>query len=245
VDLKAILESVRDGSLPVDDAVARLRELPYENLGFARLDHHRRLRTGFPEVIYGQGKTVDQVLTLFDRLVEHNPNVLATRVTAPMADAVRARHAAAEHDEQARCLWIRRDPTTRGRGPIVVVTAGTSDIPVAREAAVTARVMGNTVEELFDVGVAGIHRLVDALPALGRATVVIVVAGMEGALASVVGGLVLAPVVAVPTSVGYGASLGGLAALLSMLNSCASGVMVVNIDNGFGAGFAASLINRA
>jgi len=245
MDLKALLEAVREGKTPVDEALDVLKHLPYENLGFARLDHHRRIRTGFPEVVYGPGKTVEQVAEIFEKLAGRNANVLATRVSPEAAAAVRARFPDAEHDEVARLVMLWRDRATRGRGKIAVVTAGTSDIPVAREAAQTARVMGSAVDETFDVGVAGLHRLVDVLPQISSAAVVIVVAGMEGALASVVGGLVAAPVIAVPTSVGYGASLGGIAALLAMLNSCASGVTVVNIDNGFGAAYAASLINRS
>jgi NCAIR mutase (PurE)-related protein len=245
MDLRALLEAVRDGRTPIDDALKSLRDLPFENLGFARLDHHRKIRTGFPEVIYTPGKTIEQVVTIFERLAERNPNVLATRATAEAAQAVRERFPEAEYDPLGRVLSLWRDRTKRGTGRIGVVTAGTSDMPVAREAAQVARVMGNEVDELFDVGVAGLHRLVHVLPQLTTANVLIVVAGMEGALASVVGGLVAVPVIAVPTSVGYGASLGGLAALLSMLNSCASGVTVVNIDNGFGAAYAAALINRA
>ena len=244
MDLKALLEAVKEGRTEVADALETLKHLPYENLGFARVDHHRRVRTGFPEVVYGPGKTTDQILTIFERLAGRNANVLATRVTPEVGAAVRAAHPEAEYDELGRLVMLWRDRTTRGRGRVAVVTAGTSDIPVAREATQTARMMGNEVDEIFDVGVAGLHRLVDVLPQVTRAAVVIVVAGMEGALASVVGGLVAVPVIAVPTSVGYGASFGGIAALLAMLNSCASGVTVVNIDNGFGAAFAASLINR-
>ena len=245
MDLKHLLEQVRAGHLSVDEALASLKDLPYENLGFARVDHHRRVRTGFPEVIFGAGKTPEQVDAIFERLAGRNQNVLATRVAPEAAQAVLARFPEAEHDTLARVVLLHRDRTPRGRGPVVVVTAGTADMPVAREAVLTARVMGNEVDEIFDVGVAGLHRLMDVLPQINRAAVLIVVAGMEGALASVVGGLASCPVIAVPTSVGYGASFNGLAALLAMLNSCASGVTVVNIDNGYGAACAASLINRA
>jgi len=242
--MKTLLLAVKDGSLPVEQAVEQISRLPYENLGFARLDHHRRLRQGFPEVIYCEGKTVEQVVTIFARLADHNPNVLATRATDEMARSVRDKVPDAEFEAGARAIYLWRDREIRGRGPIVVVSAGTADMSVAREAVITARVTGNEVDEILDVGVAGIHRLMDVLPRLSRAKVVIVVAGMEGALASVVGGLIAAPVIAVPTSVGYGVSVGGLSALLSMLTSCVAGILVVNIDNGFGAGFAASLINR-
>lgn len=228
----------------VEAAIERVRHLPFEDLGFARLDHHRRVRQGFPEVVYCPGKSPGQVQAIFERLAEQNPNVLATRATAEVARHVRERVPAAEHDEVAQAVYVWRDRTPRGRGTIAVVSAGTSDIPVAREAALTARLMGNEVEEVHDVGVAGIHRLVDCLPLLQSARVLVVVAGMEGALPSVVGGLVGAPVIAVPTSAGYGVALGGVAPLLAMLSSCAAGVTVVNIDNGFGAGFAASLANR-
>lgn len=216
----------------------------YEDLGFARVDHDRRARTGYPEVIYGGGKTPAQVDEIFACLAERNPNVLATRVEPAAAALVRARFADAVHDELARVVYLQRDATVRGKGEIAVVCAGTADLPVAREARLTAQVMGNPVREICDVGVAGLHRLMAAMPQIAPARVVIVVAGMEGALASVVGGLVSVPVIAVPTSVGYGASFGGLAALLAMLNSCAPGVTVVNIDNGYGAAHAASVINR-
>jgi NCAIR mutase (PurE)-related protein len=244
MDVRGILEAVHGGTLSVEDALERMRGFPTEELATARIDHQRRVRQGYCEVIYGPGKTVAEVAELFDRLAAVNPNVLATRVSPEMAQAVLELHPEAEHDPVARVLTLWRDREVRGRGRIVVVTAGTSDVPVAREAVATARVMGNEVAQVFDVGVAGLHRLMEALPILQEARVLIVVAGMEGALPSVVGGLVTAPIIAVPTSTGYGASFHGLAALLAMLNACASGITVVNIDNGFGAGFAASLINR-
>lgn len=244
MDIKALLEAVAAGTTPVAEALETFKHLPYEDLGFARLDHHRKVRTGYPEVIYGAGKTPQQVDEIFDRLAAKNPNVLATRVAPEAASLVRARFPEAAHDELARAVYLHRDGTIHGKGEIAVVSAGTADLPVAREAKLTARLMGNTVTEICDVGVAGLHRLVHVLPQIARARVLIVVAGMEGALASVVGGLVAVPVIAVPTSVGYGASFGGLAALLAMLNSCAAGVTVVNIDNGYGAAHAASVINR-
>ena len=244
MDVKELLVAVAEGRTPVADAVEALKHLPYENLGFARLDHHRKVRTGFPEVIYGAGKTPEQVGAIFEKLAAKNPNVLATRVSGEAAAIVRARFPDAVHDELARLLYLQRNAEVLAPGRIAVVAAGTADLPVAREAVLTARVMGNAVDEYYDVGVAGLHRLLDVLPEITRARVVIAVAGMEGALASVVGGLVSAPVIAVPTSVGYGASFGGLAALLAMLNSCASGVTVVNIDNGFGAAYAAAVMMR-
>ncbi len=243
--LEALLQRVRRGEVEVADALADLRDLPYEDLGFARVDHHRALRQGMGEVIFGQGKTVEQVARIFGALRAHGQPVLATRVDGAQADAVRRSFPDVEHHGAARCLtWSDGPVPVTGRGPVLIVTAGTSDLPVAEEALVSARHLGNEAELISDVGVAGIHRLLDARERLAAAAVVIVVAGMEGALASVVGGLVHQPVVAVPTSVGYGASLGGLAALLSMLNSCATGVTVVNIDNGFGAAAAATRMNR-
>jgi pyridinium-3,5-biscarboxylic acid mononucleotide synthase len=243
--LEGLLQRVRRGEIEVADALHNLRDLPFEDLGFARVDHHRALRQGVGEVIFGQGKTPAQVADIFTALRSHGQPVLATRVNGEQADVVQRRHPDAEYHSLARCLtWSDGPVKVTGRGPVLVVTAGTSDLPVAEEAAVSARHLGNEVTVVSDVGVAGIHRLLDAREQLASAAVLIVVAGMEGALASVVGGLVQQPVIAVPTSVGYGASLGGLAALLSMLNSCASGVTVVNIDNGFGAAAAAARINR-
>ena len=239
-----LFEQVRAGKLTPDDAVARLRHLPFEDLGFAKVDHHRALRAGMPEVILGQGKTPAQVAGIFARLAKHGGNILATRASEKQFMAVKKKIRAAEYRELGRAIVLQRDRTKYGKGIIAVVSAGTSDIPVAEEAVVTAEVMGNEVTHVYDVGVAGIHRLLAHREDLAKARVVIVCAGMEGALPSVVGGLVGVPVIAVPTSVGYGASFDGLAALLGMLNSCASNVSVVNIDNGFGAGYVASLINR-
>ena len=242
--LTDLLNNVRDGSLAVEDALEKLRLLPYEDLGYARLDHHRALRQGFPEVVFAQGKTPDQVANIMARLAERNDRVLATRASPETYQVVRAQIADAAYHAIGRLIVINRSTNHDGVPGIVLASAGTADMPVAEEAAVTAELMGNHVERLYDVGVAGLHRLLDKAETLRKAHVIIVVAGMEGALASVVAGLVSVPVIAVPTSVGYGASFGGLAPLLTMLNSCAPGVAVVNIDNGYGAGHLASLINR-
>jgi len=242
--IRKLFEQVRQGSLTPDDAVARLRHLPFEDLGFAKVDHHRALRTGMPEVIFGEGKTPIGMAKIFARLAQHEGNILATRASEAQFAAVKKKVRKAEYRDLARAIVLQRDRKKLGKGIIAVVSAGTSDIPVAEEAVVTAEVMGNDVEHLYDVGVAGIHRLLAHRSTLSRARVIIVCAGMEGALPSVVGGLVGVPVIAVPTSIGYGAAFKGLAALLGMMNSCASNVTVVNIDNGFGAGYVASLINR-
>ncbi|HEY1209895.1 MAG TPA: nickel pincer cofactor biosynthesis protein LarB [Terracidiphilus sp.] len=242
--IETLLNEVREGRMTVNDAVDRLKDLPFEDIGFAKLDHHRALRTGMPEVIFASGKTAAQVATIFARMSKAGGNVLATRVTREMFDAVHAVEPRAEFHETARAITLTQAETTPGKGSIAVVCAGTSDLPVAEEAVVTARLMGNTVELIADVGVAGIHRLLAQKSGLQAARVLIVCAGMEGALPTVVGGLVNAPVVAVPTSVGYGASFGGIAALLGMLNTCSPNVSVVNIDNGFGAACIASLINH-
>jgi len=242
--IRKLFEEVRRGDLMPDDAVSRLRHMPFEDIGFAKVDHHRALRNGMPEVILGEGKTPAQVVGIFARLAKHGGNVLATRANAKQFAAVKKKVRAAEYRELGRAIVLQRDHVKYGKGIIAVVSAGTSDIPVAEEAVVTAEVMGNEVQHFYDVGVAGIHRLLANREALTKARVVIVCAGMEGALPSVVGGLVGVPVIAVPTSIGYGASFKGMAALLGMLNSCASNVSVVNIDNGFGAGYVASLINR-
>ncbi len=243
--LKILLENVRSGQLDVASALTDLRNLPYENLGgFATLDHHRALRSGFPEVVFGQGKQPEQVVAIARRLAERSDKVLVTRVDPAMAEVVRAQMPELIYHSLPRLLVLDRSAPGEKRPGILVVTAGTADMPVAEEAAMTAELMDNVVERMYDVGVAGIHRLLSQVERLWQARVIIVVAGMDGALPSVVGGLVSAPVVAVPTSVGYGASFNGLAALLTMLNSCATGVGVVNIDNGFGAGFLASNINR-
>jgi pyridinium-3,5-biscarboxylic acid mononucleotide synthase len=242
--IRKLFEEVRKGKVTPDDAVSRLRHMPFEDLGFAKVDHHRALRVGMPEVILGEGKTPRQVATIFSRLAKYGGNILATRANEKQLAAVKKRVRGAEYRELAHAIVLQRDRTKYGKGVIAVVSAGTSDVPVAEEAVATAEVMGNEVEHFYDVGVAGIHRLLANREALTKARVVIVCAGMEGALPSVVGGLVGVPVIAVPTSIGYGASFKGIAALLGMLNSCASNVSVVNIDNGFGAGYVASLINR-
>jgi NCAIR mutase (PurE)-related protein len=242
--LRKLFQQVRTGKLSSDEAVQRLRHLPFEDLGFAKVDHHRALRQGMPEVIFSQGKTPRQVAEIFAHLAEHGGNVLATRATDEQFTAVKARMEKAEYRPRARAIILKRDRKRYGKGIVAVVSAGTSDIPVAEEAVVTAEMMGNEVQHIYDVGVAGIHRLLAHRAALSKARVIVVCAGMEGALPSVVGGLVGVPVIAVPTSVGYGAAFEGLAALLGMMNSCASNVSVVNIDNGFGAGYVASLINR-
>ena len=242
--IRKLFEQVRRGQMTPDDAVERLRHLPFQDLGFAKVDHHRTLRSGMPEVIFGKGKTPSQTAEIFERLADHGGNVLATRANKTQFAAVKEKVRDAEYRESARVIILRRDLQVYGKGTIAVVSAGTSDMSVAEEALVTAEMMGNTVEHFYDVGVAGIHRLLANREALTKARVVIVCAGMEGALPSVVGGLVGVPVIAVPTSVGYGASFKGLTALLGMLNSCASNVSVVNIDNGFGAGYVASIINR-
>jgi NCAIR mutase (PurE)-related protein len=228
----------------VDAALERMRHLPFEDLGYAKLDHHRSLRHGLTEVIFGKGKTADQVASIARRLLEKSRNLLITRADRAVADALRPEFPGIEYFPLSGAARVWRDRTVRGKGKLAVVCAGTSDIPVAEEAQVTAEIMGNEVEVVHDIGVAGIHRLLAHSDRLMEARVVVVVAGMEGALPSAVGGMVSVPVIAVPTSVGYGASFQGLAALLGMLNSCASNVAVVNIDNGFGAGYVASLINR-
>src|SRR5580700_4957784 len=242
--IRKLFEQVRRGRLSPDEAVEKLRHLPFEDLGFAKLDHHRALRVGTPEIIFGEGKSPAQMGQIFSSLATHGGNILATRASEKQFTAVRKKVRKAEYCELARAIVLRRDKQRYGKGTIAVVSAGTSDIPVAEEAVVTAEIMGNDVERLYDVGVAGIHRLLANRRTLTRARVIVVCAGMEGALPSVVGGLVGVPVIAVPTSVGYGAAFKGLTALLGMLNSCASNVSVVNIDNGFGAGYVASLINR-
>jgi pyridinium-3,5-biscarboxylic acid mononucleotide synthase len=242
--LRSLLDEVRSGSTGIDAAMERMRHLPFEDLGFAKVDHHRALRHGMPEVIFGKGKTPDQISSIARALLAKAQNVLVTRTDAGVAERLMKEHAGGEFFPASCALRFWRDTTMQGKGKIAVVCAGTSDLPVAEEAQVTAEVMGNEVITLHDVGVAGIHRLMNSRDRLSEARVVIVCAGMEGALPSVVGGLVNVPVIAVPTSIGYGASFQGLAALLGMLNSCASNVTVVNIDNGFGAGYAASLMNR-
>jgi len=241
--LKKMLEQVKDGLMDTDTAINHLKNLPFEDLGYARIDNHRCIRTGVPEVIYCQGKTVEQIQGIVKRIALHHSNILATRANKEVFEAIQKTETECVYHDSARIVVINPQPVEK-KGNIAVVSAGTSDIPVAEEAAVTAETLGNSVNRIYDVGVAGIHRLLHFREDLFQANVAVVVAGMEGALASVVGGLVSCPVIGVPTSIGYGASFGGLAALLSMLNSCASGVSVVNIDNGFGAGYQANLINK-
>lgn len=242
--VRRLLARVAGGEQTVDAALADLRSLPFEDLGFAKIDHHRALRRGQPEVIFCEGKTPGQVAQIAARMALRSPRVLGTRASAAHVDAVRAELSDVRYDELARCIWIDREPDRPRRPGVALVAAGTSDLPVAREAAVTLDLLGHAPRRIDDVGVAGLHRLLAHLPELHEARVVIVVAGMEGALPSVVAGLIAAPVIAVPTSVGYGASFGGLAALLGMLNSCSPGIAVVNIDNGFGAAYLAASINR-
>ncbi|MCP4593476.1 MAG: nickel pincer cofactor biosynthesis protein LarB [bacterium] len=241
--IRELLEAVRGGSLEVDAAVASLRSLPFEDLGFAKIDHHRAIRCGFPEVIYCEGKTVEQVVAIVEARAAAGGNVLGTRATQEMFDAVHRRLPQAVYNASARTIVLRRVEPEQSATSVAIVSAGTSDMPVAEEARETAEIMGQRTECFYDVGVAGIHRLLAHSARLQEASAIIVVAGMEGALASVVGGLVDCPVIAVPTSIGYGASFHGLAALLAMLNSCAAGVAVVNIDNGFSAGYIAAQIN--
>jgi hypothetical protein len=240
------LEQLSAGWITVEEAVHKLKDLPFEHIDVACVDHHRSLRRGQSEVIFGEGKGVPDIVAIMESMMEKGENILVTRLSEDKAKEIRARYPEAVYHERGRTVTLTRQPVKmHGRGTILVVSAGTSDIPVAEEAAITARFMGNVVETLYDVGVSGLHRLLGHRKQLLDAAVIIVVAGMEGALPSVVGGLVDKPVIAVPTSVGYGASFGGIAALLGMLNSCASGVTVVNIDNGFGAGYAASIMNRS
>jgi hypothetical protein len=242
--IEKLLQQVKQGECSVEQALERLKVLPYEDLGFARLDHHRHLRQGFPEVIFCQGKSTSQVEKIVEHILAAGSDLLATRAAPEVYQAVSALDSRASYNELAGTITIQQHSRPKTQGLVLVISAGTSDIPVAEEAAVTADILGSRVERLYDVGVAGIHRLLDEEAKLSQARVIIVVAGMEGALASVVGGLVDKPLIAVPTSVGYGTSFGGLAALFSMLNSCAAGVGVVNIDNGFGAGYLAHSINK-
>lgn len=245
-DLKNLLIAIRDGALDIEEGLARLRLLPFEDIGIAKIDHHRELRQGAPEVILGESKSGEQILAIVTRMAERGHNVLVTRLTPDKAATLQLSFPDGDYEGDGRIFSLIRQPVElRGQGKILVICAGTSDLPVAREASVTARLLGNEVDEIVDVGVAGIHRLLAQSARLHEASVIIVVAGMEGALPSVIGGLVPVPVIAVPTSVGYGAAFGGVAALLGMLNSCASGVVVVNIDNGFGAAFAAHRINQS
>ena len=241
-NLKKLLADVKKGRVDIHEAVGKLRSLPYEDLGFAKIDHHRSIRTGVPEVIFCQGKTKEQIIQIAGKIISSGHNVLATRVSREVYKTIKEKFPKAKYHETARIITIQIHPIKKKKGLVSVFCAGTSDIPVADEAAVTAEFLGCTIKRVYDVGVAGIHRLLDQKESILSAKAIIVVAGMDGALPSVVGGLASCPVIAVPTSVGYGASFGGLSALLTMLNSCASGVAVVNIDNGFGAGYFASLI---
>jgi pyridinium-3,5-biscarboxylic acid mononucleotide synthase len=243
-EVEKLLNKVKNGDTSVDKALDVLKSFPYSDLGFARIDHHREMRTGYPEIIYCAGKTIIQVREIFRVMIKKENNVIGTRADRDMFDAVKKITVKAVYYPEARIISVKKKKPETPKTKIAVITAGTSDIPVAEEAAVTAELLGNKVVRIFDAGVAGIHRLVDKLPEIRSCRVIIVIAGMEGALASVVGGLVDIPVIAVPTSVGYGANFGGISALLAMLTSCSSGVTVVNIDNGFGAGFSASMINR-
>lgn len=242
--LRKLLEDVKKGDVGVDEALMQLRTLPFEDLGFAKVDQHRNIRNGYPEVIFSQGKTLEQIKLIVQNLMQKNNNIMATRAGRDVYEKIREITDDVEYYEAARIVVIKKREIKKSEKVIAVITAGTADMPVAEEAAVTAEIMGNTVERIYDVGVAGIHRLFAKIDTIMKANVLIVVAGMEGALASVVGGLVDKPVIAVPTSVGYGANFNGLSALLTMLNSCASGVSVVNIDNGFGAGYLAAMINK-
>ena len=242
--LKKLLEQVKNGKVSIDQAVEQLRHLPFEDLGFACVDHHRQIRCGFPEVIYCPGKTTEQIIKIFSSLADKGNNVLATRVEQQTFEELLKKFPKARYEKQARAIVLEQKKIKPSKSIVPIITAGTADLPVAAEAKVTAEIMGQPTELICDVGVAGLHRLIGHLPKFQNANVIIVIAGMEGALASVVGGLVSCPVIAVPTSVGYGASFGGLSALLTMLNSCAAGVTVVNIDNGFSAAVTATLINK-
>lgn len=244
-NLREILERLSKGTISVDDTIEKLRHLPFEDIRFACIDHHRSLRRGVSEVIFGEGKDSEDIIAIMDSMVRQGENILVTRLSSRKAESVEGRFPESVYHKKSRTLTLIADKTgVSGKGTILVICAGTSDIPVAEEAVVTARFMGNDVETIYDVGVSGLHRILAHQESLTKASVIVVVAGMEGALPSVVGGLVNKPVIAVPTSIGYGASFDGLTALLGMLNSCAAGVTVVNIDNGFGAGYAASVINR-
>ncbi len=244
-NLKNILNQVAKGSLSIENAQKQLTHISFENIDFAQIDHHRSLRKGFPEVIFGQGKTSEQIIGIMEKMIIHEDIILVTRLKQEKAQKIISVFQGADYFEDAKFLWLKKnEPKITGIGKILVISAGTSDIPVAKEAFLTAQAMGNEIESIFDVGVAGIHRLFAHQEKIINAAVIIVVAGMEGALPSVVAGMVKAPVIAVPTSIGYGTSFGGMTALLGMLNSCSSNIAVVNIDNGFGAGFMASSINH-
>lgn len=242
--MKKILQEFKEGKIELSEVLEKIKSLPYTDLDFAKIDTHRSLRKGFPETVFCQGKTISQILKIIEEMSKNNNSVLATKANKKIFDAVKRQHPEAEYNELAKTIVIRKEKLKPKKGKILIITAGTSDIPIAEEAVVTAEIMGNKVEKAYDVGVAGVHRLFDIKDKIFNANVIIVVAGMEGALASIVGGLAARPVIAVPTSVGYGASFKGIAPLLTMMNSCAEGIVVVNIDNGFGAGYFASLINR-
>lgn len=245
MDLRDLLQEVKSNNMDIDEALNKLKNLPYEDLGYANIDHHREIRNGYPEVIYCEGKSDEHILGIVDKMYEKKSNILGTRCRRETYEKLKEIYSNCEYEELSKILKIQNhDITNNGKGKVLVLTGGTSDIPVADEAYYTAKFLGNDVDRIYDVGVAGIHRLLDRKHILDEARVIIAVAGMEGALPSVVGGLVDVPVIAVPTSVGYGANFGGLSALLTMLNSCASGISVVNIDNGFGAGYLASMINK-
>jgi pyridinium-3,5-biscarboxylic acid mononucleotide synthase len=243
-EVEKLLRDVKTGQTSIESALTILKDFPYTDLGFARIDHHREMRTGYPEIIYCAGKTIDQVMEIFTVMSEKENNVIGTRASNEMYEAVKGILPDIVYYQMAKIISLQKKKPVQPESRIAVITAGTSDMPVAEEAAITAELLGNKVLRIYDAGVAGIHRLVDKLPEIRKCRVVIVIAGMEGALASVVGGLVDKPVIAVPTSVGYGANFGGISALLAMLTSCSTGVTVVNIDNGFGAGFSASMINK-
>ncbi len=242
--MKKILQDYKNGKIGLSDVLEKIKNLPYEDLEFAKIDNHRSVRKGFPETLFCRGKTTEQILKIIEAMSKHNHNILATKADKKIYSAVKKKYSDAEYNSLAKTIVIKKEKIKHKKGKVMVITAGTSDIPVAEEAVVTAEIMGNTVEKAYDVGVAGVHRLFDIKDKIFESNVIIVVAGMEGALASIVGGLTASPVIAVPTSVGYGASFKGVAPLLTMMNTCAEGVVVVNIDNGFGAGYFASLINR-
>jgi len=242
--ISRVLDNLKSGRISTGKALKALRDLPYKDLGFAKVDHHRSLRRGFPEVIFGKGKTPDQIVKITQRIMTHDGILLITRTNEKVFSRIKKLYSNVKFDKRAGIISYRKTPPVLKTGTVLIITAGTADLPVAEEAKVTLELMGNRIEVLYDVGVAGLHRILDKKDILERASVIIVIAGMEGALASVVSGLVSKPVIAVPTSVGYGASFGGIAPLLTMMNSCSPGIVVVNIDNGFGAGYFASLINR-
>ena len=242
--LEKILQDIRSGSLSVDEALKILKDLPYKDLGFAKIDHHRELRRGFPEVVFGQGKTKEQIADIAEEILKSGSNLLITRVDSPVYDHLKGKLPGIRYNSLARVIHLKQKEPPRGKGKIIIITAGTSDIRVAEEAAVTCDVLGNEIEKIYDVGVAGIHRLFGEYEKIKNGRVIITAAGMEGALPSVIAGITNIPIIAVPTSVGYGTSFKGLAALLAMLNSCPGGMAVVNIDNGFGAAYMASLINH-